>query len=1771
MIFRYYNFLMRSGKAGMLNKHIFFLAALMLVCGVLFPWNTAAQCGAINFKANGLTRSCPLLVVNFSAIGTSSSAGTTFQWDFGNGFVNGGDTITNAFATPGQYTIKMLATLAGSNTPCPAVVKDTFITVLPIPVPSISANTGFVDCFGHSDTTSITFTDNTPGVASRKWYIQGDSDTARQFKYTFPNPGTYDVNLYITNKYNCSGFVHKTEKIVVAVPLDICATFTVTTSGIKGTYTPQIGNTGNRTITGYLWSFPGGSPSSDTAKYPLPVTYSDPTKKYDASLTITMSDGCIYSIDRKAIAESVLSPAFQTECATGFIVNGDLTGGKGSWDFNFPSGNYISINPMVPPPPGLLSYGEGGSYSASTSFIYNTGPGCRITVNYPFFVNALGPRAAFNSTDNQICNIYDTVHLINTSDTTNASNVSYTWYFFDSTDTKLLATNNKIGPTSNYDTFYIPGRLGKFGVSLVASSPDGCKDSSNIPNFIISAKPKSNFDSLLKPIYCYGSQISLISDPTPPEGQTFNYKYKWHVQNERFYGLPDSATSANDTYSSDSLGIYDVSLSISNGHCSSDTFKPAFFRIIGDLTRVIVADNTGCLNPNFTTTVSVGREEKFPNDPNNPPLYHWYLDPDDDEESKYIQFSDPNSPSTQVTITHSGCYAIYLNISTIDGIDTCVQKYPTAGGPGASICVGPALDFGVGQFTCPGDTVNITNYSPSDDFGFKWSISPPGLASIYPSDTSKNIKVVFHADTCYNVMLSGSRTLNGVTCSDADTVSGFCYQLPKPDFYTTTPTFFCAPSVGTFVNTTKNASQATGFIWYFGDGDTLFTTDSNSVSHVYLQFRKGEYDVTLTALNQYGCNETITKKTAINITGSVPLFTMDQNTGCDSLLVNFTNISKNVKKFLFLYGDGLIDSVNPALPSHLYSLDLNGSNSGLDSIIYYPTLQSLDDTASCHTDYFVDTIKLYKIPADIIIKNDVSLGCTPLTVQFSAISQAANQWRWDFNGDGIIDDSTDQNPVFTYTKPGIYRATLTVTNHGSCPYTVFSDTIIVAPNTSASFTPSEKTFCGTQDISFTNTSKNSVRFVFNYGDGSLNDSNAISTHKYYYDPSHDTGQAVFFYPSLISYNAGGCSDTTTDTITAYRMPVPGFSYSAITGCSPLKVQFKDTSKYNFATEWDFDNSGTIDGFGKTIDWIYAFGLYTVKMRAITIEGCVDSTVKVNLVTVNAVPVANFSVSDSDICYQGTVAFDNLTQPADSIVQWSWKFNDPAAPYDTSSAKNPSFTFYAKGWHVVTLTAVDNKGCSDTISKKAVFVEDTVPPPDVSINYVSVMDTHNIQISYNRSNISHFESYKINRLSNGVRVVTDTVNNVNDTMFTYYGDTSINTSDSSYCFSIQALNQCGKVSFGSVVHCTILLNGNANTGPVNVLNWSAYSGWNVSWYYIYRADSGGTFKIIDSVGGNILTWSDTSLCDETYCYYIAAKNDANGFVSNSNSICLKAKYVRQTAQPYIRYATVVNNSVIGLKWDTSGFKGLVGYQLGRYSKSKGWIDNYAVVRSNTYIDNLANINDSSYTYQVRTIDKCGYLGPESNIGTSILLKQNINEDNIALNWNSYGNWQAGVQNYILQVQLKNNQFKTVARLAGNDTSYTDDSVYNAIDTAYCYRVIAIENGTRQDSSISNLTCAVLPSRIFVPNAFSPNGDSLNDVWKVSAISVYNVIGSQLNQFSMDVYNRWGSLVFESDDIYKGWDGTFKGEKAPADVYIYIISAEGIDKKYIQLKGNVTLLR
>lgn len=89
-------------------------------------------------------------------------------------------------------------------------------------------------------------------------------------------------------------------------------------------------------------------------------------------------------------------------------------------------------------------------------------------------------------------------------------------------------------------------------------------------------------------------------------------------------------------------------------------------------------------------------------------------------------------------------------------------------------------------------------------------------------------------------------------------------------------------------------------------------------------------------------------------------------------------------------------------------------------------------------------------------------------------------------------------------------------------------------------------------------------------------------------------------------------------------------------------------------------------------------------------------------------------------------------------------------------------------------------------------------------------------------------------------------------------------------------------------------------------------------------------------------------------------------------------------------------------------------------------------------------------------------------------------------------------------------------------------------------------------------------VFIPNAFSPNGDGINDLFKVEA-------GFEPKSFEIAIYSRRGELVFTNRDVKLGWDGTYRGRNLPAEVYPYIVTYTTPDGDRISRRGQITLIR
>jgi gliding motility-associated-like protein len=139
----------------------------------------------------------------------------------------------------------------------------------------------------------------------------------------------------------------------------------------------------------------------------------------------------------------------------------------------------------------------------------------------------------------------------------------------------------------------------------------------------------------------------------------------------------------------------------------------------------------------------------------------------------------------------------------------------------------------------------------------------------------------------------------------------------------------------------------------------------------------------------------------------------------------------------------------------------------------------------------------------------------------------------------------------------------------------------------------------------------------------------------------------------------------------------------------------------------------------------------------------------------------------------------------------------------------------------------------------------------------------------------------------------------------------------------------------------------------------------------------------------------------------------------------------------------------------------------------------------------------------------------------------------------------------------------------DTTLSDYFIYNPVakprqPTWYIVSATNQYGCTTKDSVFIPIKLPIcgLPT-VFIPNAFSPDGDGYNDVLMVN--------GNNIRELTMSIYNRWGQKVFESNDQAIGWNGTFKGKALPPDVYGYYLRCICDDGSELFTKGNITLLK
>lgn len=345
--------------------------------------------------------------------------------------------------------------------------------------------------------------------------------------------------------------------------------------------------------------------------------------------------------------------------------------------------------------------------------------------------------------------------------------------------------------------------------------------------------------------------------------------------------------------------------------------------------------------------------------------------------------------------------------------------------------------------------------------------------------------------------------------------------------------------------------------------------------------------------------------------------------------------------------------------------------------------------------------------------------------------------------------------------------------------------------------------------------------------------------------------------------------------------------------------------------------------------------------------------------------------------------------------------------------------------------------------------------------------------------------------------------------------------------------------------SMVLSGKSEDGK-NTLTWSKY-GFPTGFTEYDLLRDGAIIKTFTSI--DEITYTDEEIeCGSYSEYQVIAK--INGITSSSAPVALKADL--SSAKPIDKaYVTVIdnNNVTISAKVPIVGLNSTYYLTIEKAEAGSTIFKKIiTLANQNQFADIEVKTNEKSYCYRMSYTNSCDQKVAATEPICTVLLTNSF----LNLGWTPEKPVLPEVTSYdILQTGSGGSKVEKNVQLGHSYTPTLDSKS----DLEYTFQVRA--NSADSDfQSFSNLISINRNANIFIPGAFSPDGDGNNDILQAKA--------TLLQSFNLYVYNRWGNVVFHSDDITKGWDGTINGANAPAGSYAYRLKAVDIINQTVEKK-------
>ncbi|MFN0204497.1 MAG: PKD domain-containing protein [Bacteroidia bacterium] len=1662
-----------------------------------------------NFTVSPATSGCAPFVATFQPQATNAQS---YSWYFGS--LMGNSTVnspTLTFTTAGTYNVTMVVTYTNGSKD--TVIKNNYIQVYAPPVANFSASDSTIcvgDCISFTSTST-----SSPGCAlSYTW------DTGNGY---YPNAGAtipnqcyalssnYPVTLVVTDCHGCSDNEVKSGFIQVSQALDATFAFNAPASCQPPATVSFVGNAVAGATHSWVFgdgTFSPGYAASNTATH----TYTN-IGSYTVTHYIKSINGCISSFTynnavQLSQALPTITPASPQVCQDASITLqwSPVPNNTISWNFGATATPQTSTqnNPTV-------SFGNSGTVNVVATMTDIT-TGCQSQKTVVVTVMSK-PNINFSANDPTNCTAPFSPAF--TATVTGSPSVSsYSWNFGDA------GTSTVQNPTHTYMN------EGIYTVSLTAVGSNGCTTTLIKSSYITVQRPSADF-----------SADTTGGCNNAPLSSDFSYlgtpvvSWAWSFPGAN----PVSSTVQNPqniTYTGS--GGFNVTLIVTDADGCKDTLTKANFIKLGSLPIVNFTANpdSACslapisfINQSFPAGAGITALWKFDAPNNSPSSSGW---------NPTYTYSDTGAFSITLIVNNNGCKDSLTKTDFIHILP-----------PVAKFTISPANNCD----SLP-TTVQVSNQTIGGDT-YSWDFGDPASGALNTSSLP-NPSHVYTTPGTYKIKVWATNNLTQCT----DTISRIFRKLPIHADFLLNGTIACWQTGFTPIVTNLSVA-ATTFSWDFGNG---FLTSGNPPSFstplpTPLYNAIGDYLITMTATNVAGCMKQDTQ--TVHIYGPVVNFSATNAQGCPPLITQF------------------YDSTTSILPIVAYNWNFGApgwASSSPNPTYTYNSVGTFDvtlvvyDAIGCGTVYTDTALVTTSLPTVSfgISPASAAAGCTGNPIQFySSATGTGLFYVWNF-GDGPSPPNNNDSVTHIYTTNGSYNVSLSVTDVNGCTVTNTLNNMVQIGNLTTNFIPSNTTddcppFLGyfTPQITAPFTAA-TYEWYFGDGGATITSTSAppVTAQHLYVLPGN--------YTVTMITNSNGCKDTVTKTsLISIAGPIATYSLSDNEGCPGINVQFNITSSANVQDYmWYLYGQDSTSVQNPTYTY-YNPGTYTPLLYVTDNNGCRVPIPISDTVIVHQPPTANFLADSLLICEGNTVNFTNTSaQGGGTLNVWAWNFGDATI----GNGANPQHLYTTNGLMDVTMVVTDVNGCKDTLVKNDyIKVLDNVPPVAPEIQHVSVLSKTQVEIVFRKYDnlIEDFKQYVVYRQQGGnPPILVKNTTFINDTTFI---DVVPDAEQESYCYWTHLVNLCESVSPPSTQHCTMQLSLTSLNDALK-LDWSAYSGWNVKEYKIYRCSdynqSQATY--LTTVGGNVTSYTDFDMnCKDPVAYRImAVKLNEETTLSLSDTALLAPQHNTNVTGVHTDLVTITNNKVV-IRWKKPQIAQLQQISVLRAEFDQG----YAVIAQlqpatqTEYVDATAQFRQKRYKYRVIFSDSCGGITSPGRMGTNILLRAEALGNSTTLSWTPYLDWDNGVKTYDVEVFDPSVQsFRSVGTTT--DTIYTDQYIYGGL-TNLCYRVKAKEQDGNNLASLSNEACVSVQPRIDVPNAFSPNGDGINDEFFVN---VSMVVG-----FNMEIYDRWGVKVFETPIPSQKWDGTYRGKDVPEGVYTILIRYSASFGQNEIIKSQISLFR